>query len=72
MYEQGVKFISRNKLYQLWRHDFVHKYYNNYLTKRFKKMVLQTKYFFVDTSRSSLPYGTKFLRVLMFAIFSRK
>ena len=23
-------------------------------------MVLQTKYFFVDTSRSSIPYGTKF------------
>ena len=33
-------------------------------------MVLQTKYFFVDTSRSSIPYGTKFLRVLIFAIFS--
>ena len=33
-------------------------------------MVLQTKYFFVDTSRSqSIPYGTKFLRVLIFAIF---
>ena len=33
-------------------------------------MVLQTKYFFVDTSRSSIPYGKKFLRVLIFAIFS--
>ena len=33
-------------------------------------MVLQTKYFFVDTSRSSIPYGTKFLRILIFAIFS--
>ena len=32
-------------------------------------MVLKTKYFFVDTSRSSIPYGTKFLRVLIFAIF---
>ena len=32
-------------------------------------MVLQTNYFFVDTSRSSIPYGTKFLRVLIFAIF---
>ena len=32
-------------------------------------MVLQTKYFFVDTSRSSILYGTKFLRVLIFAIF---
>ena len=32
-------------------------------------MVLQTKNFFVDTSGSSIPYGTKFLRVLIFAIF---